>query len=89
MEKIQKHIIQCSDYCGIVEVLEFEDSDGVFMSYYAPVFSARQESFFSRVVERIKWAWFILCGKEFALYEIHLSKDDLKEFRTMIDKMIE
>lgn len=70
--------VRCKDYCSVIEV-DTEEMDGengyILMNHYVSSFYSKSDSLLSNLWRRIEFAWFILIGKEYALYEIVIERD--------------
>lgn len=76
----------CDD--GFVFRFDFEEEYGyVTVSSVASVFYERQDGPLRILMNRIKAAWFMLCGKEYRLHEIVLSKKQWDEFVETVNKI--
>lgn len=83
-------VIRCSCGCGngISVDFKFTKVNGcVYVETIVPGFYAYQGNFVSRLFRRIKAAWFMLIGKEYALHEIVLDKEHWTYFVKAINEL--
>jgi hypothetical protein len=78
--------LRCDCGCGKLQFTRWEDDKdfALFIEYFYPMFYAKQQNIFSVLVERLKFVWFILRGKEYSLYDLVLTEDDLKRFKEWV-----
>lgn len=64
-----------------------EDEDFAYISTLASSFYTEQRGIWATIKWRVKSAWFMLCGKEFYLHEIALTKEQWKEFVKTVNEV--
>lgn len=64
----------------VVKIFCEDDDDYAFISTVANCFYSKQDGILRTIARRMKAAWFMLCGKEFRLHEVALSKKDWVKF---------
>lgn len=82
--------VRCSCGCGhgLFVDFKFAEVDGnVYVETVIPGFYAYQGSFITRLFRRIKSAWYMLIGKEYALHEIVLDKEHWAYFVGAINEL--
>lgn len=93
-KKTKTFILQCDAYD--FETVQFDITDfgehddfGVGISTLNSDFYSKQDySFLRRLVHKLRLCLSILCGKEYRLFGVYVSKSDLKEFRKFINENI-
>lgn len=80
--------LNCEDDCSIIQVSYFDGDDCVIISHFGSSFYERQEGFFYRLKKRILFAYNILRGKEYQLYDIIVQTEAMRKFLDEIDKEI-
>jgi hypothetical protein len=80
--------LKCTDQCGLV-VMTVDPDFGTYAytSYYRPEFY--RSSIFYTMWRRLKSAWFMLCGKDFALYDLILDKQQFEDYKKFINSIPE
>jgi hypothetical protein len=63
-----------------------DDEDFCYIGTSASVFYMKQEGLWGTICQRLKAAWFMLCGKEYRLHELVLSWEDYQNFADKIEK---
>lgn len=81
----KRTLFECDCGCGALSVDKFDDENFAYVSYYVSAFYQLQESFLEKFVRRIKFAAYILSGKEFHLWEIALPKKSALELASMLE----
>ncbi len=77
-----KFYLECGCTCSML-VIE-KDVDYYFLNYMTAAFSEKQETMRERIWRRIKFAWSILTGGEFRLYDIMIEQDKMAEFKKFV-----
>jgi hypothetical protein len=90
MEQNKQLFIQCNDYCGIIQLEEWdwEGQKEVFISYNLPAFYAYQSPGWSGIRERLHLIWAAITGKQYKLYEIILDGKNLEDFKVKMKEFI-
>ena len=81
--------VRCSCNCGDCIDMRFfidDDEDFCYIGTSASVFYMKQDGLWGTIRQRLKAAWFMLCGKEYRLHELVLSWEDYKNFADKIEK---
>jgi hypothetical protein len=82
---MNKFYLECVCGCGIFSVT---GEDGyTLLNYHANAFGEKQTNSWDIFKRRIKFAWSILRGKEFLLYDIILEEGKLQEFKDFVAKI--
>lgn len=82
--------VECDCGCGngLHVCIYGEDNDAyVSVTTTASVFFERQCGIFEKLMNRIKAAWFMLCGKEYLMHDIVLSYEQWNEFVDAVNKV--
>lgn len=79
-------LIKCDCGCGILDVNR--DEDGTYISYYGSVFYTGQETFFGRLINKIKMIWLIIRNKEFYFYDLVLEGKEEEDFYNNMDRLV-
>lgn len=81
--------LECDCTCGLIEVdvdpVEI-DQAYAYITYFRPVFYTKQQSPWQMMKSRFYCAWKILCGKEYTLYDLVLSKEKWEEYKKFINQ---
>jgi hypothetical protein len=89
MDNKNSFLFKCYCGCGIIEFekLDWEDSKErcLNISYYGSVFYEKQGGVLWTIWHRIKFAWSILLGKEFRLYDVIVDDKELVAFKEFIN----
>jgi len=85
--------LECDDKCGliVIDVDVVEDFDAKteyygYMTYFRPVFYTSQKGILNTIKSRFYCMWKILCGKEYTLYDLVLSKEKWEEYKKFINQ---
>lgn len=72
---------KCGCQSGFLITFRFEDDeDFAYITSVTSGFYAGQRGIWETIKHRVKAAWFMLCGKEYCLHDVVLSKEQWKEF---------
>ena len=83
MRKYGEVAINCECGCSIVRVTDLDEELSV--NFYVSTFSAKQPGPFRIIRNRLILMWYALCGKEYLLHEIIVSKDQFKQFAKEVE----
>ena len=87
-EKFGKRFVTgCDCGCAKISITKYPDEDDDFVgfiSYFGSTFYDKQSVIKDRIIEKIKMLWFVLIGKDYALYEICLNQEEWKKFKEFI-----
>lgn len=81
--------VHCSCNCGDCIDMRFfidDDEDFCYIGTSASVFYMKQDGLWGTIRQRLRAAWFMLCGKEYRLHELVLSWEDYQNFADKIEK---
>jgi hypothetical protein len=95
MDKFPEILIEC-DCAGGCSILKFADldednesEDSLFgIEHYATSFGYKQVGIFDTIWHRIRFAWYILRGKEFFLYDVVLDYKNLLKLKSFVDTAV-
>jgi len=80
-----KILVQCD--CG-VEIIEIEKFDDCYiLSVLYSAFYIKQDKLVSSLKNKLKMIWSILRGKEYRLFEIILTRENINELKKAIGKL--
>lgn len=67
--------------CGLIKFsgFDYDDSKDVMLEYFGSTFYEKQDGIFRTLIHRIKFAWSIMTGKEYSLYDVLISKEYAKK----------
>lgn len=88
-EKEDMLIVSCRCGCGDTVVLEIDQEDIAFMTYYNSNWGREQAGPFGLFREKIRKIWRIICNKDHHYSDIMLTNEGLKEFRDYINDVYE
>lgn len=79
-------------HCGcsngmMIKLRITDDEEIICLESLVSGFFAHQTGLFQRIKRRIRAAWFMLCGKEYSLHEVMLSKEEFIEYVDAINRM--
>lgn len=89
-EELKQPIVVCDCGCGVLRVCRYEFDKDIIeygLVLYKEEFSNKQQTVLRLISTRIKHAWYTLIGKEFHLFDIVLTAEQFKEFKTNINKI--
>jgi hypothetical protein len=88
----RKLSIDCYCGCGVLRIVDYntkEDRDGGYgIIYYAESFYSKQDGIFRTLWNRIRFAFNILRGKEFFLYDIMMNEKQYQELKDFVNQPI-
>ena len=74
--------VRCECGCGILEVARWKNDDIVLVNYFPTGFYAYQAHW----KERLRAIWALIRGKDYQLYELTMTTEELREYK---DKILE
>lgn len=90
MDNKNSFTFKCQCGCGIIKIdkLDWEDVPErcLDIAYYALAYNDKQDGIFYTIWHRIKFAWQILRGKEFRLYDILIEDKEFTAFKVFINE---
>lgn len=78
----------CLCGCGEIKFEKF-DNNSYFLDYWYPAFYGNQKGIFRTIWERIKNAFLILSGKQFSLFEVMLTNEDVERLSNTLKNAVE
>ena len=85
-------IVNCN--CGCDEAIQIKklvydvkDDDEYYLSILAGEFGSTQRGIFRTIGHRLKLAWKMLRGKEYLLTEIVMTKEELDEYKKVLEEL--
>lgn len=85
-------IVNCN--CGCDEAIQIKklvydvkDDDEYYLSILAGEFGSTQRGIFRTIGHRLKLAWKMLRGKEYLLTEIVMTKEELEEYKKVLEEL--
>lgn len=84
-------IVNCN--CGCDEAIQIKklvydvNDDEYYLSILAGEFGATQRGIFRTIGHRLKLAWKMLRGKEYLLTEIVMTKEELEEYKKVLEEL--
>ena len=70
-----KILIGCSCGCSVLDISKlYDDGDEVYISHYYSSFYTKQNGWFDRLKDKIRFIWCIIANKEYYFYEVILKK---------------
>lgn len=85
MEPKYKFYLSCDCLCSF---LQFVEDDGlVYMAYYRSSFYSEQFSFMESVKEYFKNVWFAVTNKNFRLYDVVLTDEQVKKLAEFLNEI--
>lgn len=85
-------IVNCN--CGCDEAIQIKklvydvkDEDEYYLSILAGEFGSTQRGIFRTIGHRLKLAWKMLRGKEYLLTEIVMTKEELEEYKKVLEEL--
>ena len=88
----EEAILRCNCGCGILEINKWdfgEDNEDYSLIYWVPAFYGKQQdNLLQTIKERVIRIWQIARGKEFYLYEVVATKEELQTFVSELSKML-
>ena len=85
-------IVNCN--CGCDEAIQIKklvydvkDDDEYYLSILAGEFGSTQRGIFRTIGHRLKLAWKMLKGKEYLLTEIVMTKEELEEYKKVLEEL--
>jgi hypothetical protein len=73
--------IACDCGCSLISISKWDDDETVILSHYRCSFYTEQGTVWYGIKEYLKSLWFALLGKNFLLYELVLTKEDLTKLK--------
>jgi hypothetical protein len=75
---------ECDCGCTLINVAQSKEDCDVYLTVYFHPYQYKVHSIWRNIWSRIKAAWFMLCGKEYLLYEMVFNKnDEVKELKKL------
>lgn len=86
MQDFRKIYLPCScGGCGIIELIDYDD--GLYgIIYYGSAFYERQTKVFEVIWNRIKFAFSILAGKEYRLFDTVIDYENYQKLKEFVNK---
>lgn len=84
-QEIKQELKVCDCGCSVIRVTRGDFDYGI--SLYKDEFYNGEHFIIKSLLTRIKHAWFTLLGKDYWLFDISLSKEQLDEFRENLGKL--
>jgi hypothetical protein len=81
--------IQCNCGCTLINVAQAKDYGEVYLTVYFHPYQYKVNSVWYIIWNRIKAAWFMLCGKQYLLYDMVWSKAEVKELKKLFSELEE
>lgn len=101
--KSENLTVKCDCGCGILSITQdnwkdFDDNlneynsydeQTIFIEYYVSSFYREQKGIFNTLWERIKFAWSILTGKKYEIYDIVINGEGANKFKKELQEFLD
>ena len=80
----------CTCGCSVMKIEKYEwenDTVEYGFSLYKDEFGNKQPRFFRNVLDRLKYTWYTLIGKDYCLFDILLSPEDFEDFKNKVNNI--
>lgn len=81
-EKDNVVVIRCK--CGIETVIIEKDEAGYFVSFLMDKYITEQNTVWSKIKDKIKMLWFVFAGKQYCLFDMFISEDDMSKIKEFL-----
>ena len=89
MKKDISLLCNCGCGSGLQIIFRIDnDKDYAYITTLTSNFYAGQRGIWEMIWHRIKAAWFMLCGKEYYLHDVVLSKEQWNEFVKTVNEVV-
>lgn len=82
---MNKKYVECDCGCSILsfesEVFDEQIGEEIYIYHHIPSYYANQNPIWNRLREVVKMIWYILRGKDYNLYEIILTGNNVIKFK--------
>ena len=82
-----KFDLDCMCGCTSLKFTNDTEDNFVTITQYVPNFYVKQNGIFFEMLRRIKFAYYILIGKEFYMYDMIIENEEIKEFKDWVSKI--
>lgn len=87
-ETCKESIVKCDCGCHGIEIMRIVGDDNIYISPYTDNFYSKQnKGLFKTIVNRIKNAWKMICGKEYQLEELVVNLEETDELINALQKI--
>jgi len=81
----EEFTLKCDCRCSKI-IIEKDEDGYISLSHYFSSFYGKQSVIRDRIIERIRMLWFVLCGKDFHLYDAYITPNDWSDFKEWMNK---
>ena len=81
-------LVECNCGCGILKFEHFSEDNEILISFYESAFYAHQKPIVSAVRQYFKRLWSSITGRDYAVYDLVLTKDQSDKFRDDMDQWL-
>jgi hypothetical protein len=86
--KVSLLVAECDCGCGIIRFTDYKDDGDFLIEYYISNFYGKQDGVFKTIWNRIKFAYYVLTGREYDLYDVLLTDKKAQEFKKNLKKFV-
>jgi hypothetical protein len=79
--------LECICGCTSLKFMSYPEDKQVCITQYVSNFYVKQNGMFSELWKRIKFAFHILMGKEFYMYDLVIEDEKIAEFKNWVSKI--
>jgi len=74
---------ECDCGCTLINVAQTKDDGEVYLTAYFHPYQYQVHSIWFIIKNRIKASWFMLCGKQYSLYDMVFNKEEVGELKKL------